>query len=52
MSASRTSVAALTHDAASAAGSDASGDEALEAVYRQDRGSLTAGIVEGTPACR
>ena len=44
MSASRTSVAALTHDAASAAGSDASGDEALEAVYRQ------AGVPSTIPA--
>ena len=45
MSASRTSVAALTRGAASAAGSDASGNEALlEAVYRQ------AGVPSTIPA--
>ena len=44
MSASRTSVAALTSGAESAADSDASGDEALEAVYRQ------AGVPSTIPA--
>ena len=44
MSASRTSVAAFTRGAASAAGSDASGHEALEAVYRQ------AGVPSTIPA--
>ena len=44
MSASRTSVAALTSGAASAADSDASGDETLEAVYRQ------AGVPSTIPA--
>ena len=44
MSASRTSVAALTRGAASAAGSDAFGAEALEAVYQQ------AGVPSTIPA--